>query len=234
MSQKLTESDQKTLSWEDSIPRFLEENPDYFQDRPELLESLQLFHTDKGCAVSLIERQVQQLRNKNQLLSRQLQDLIEIARENDRLNQRLHRFALAMVESSGLDDALDRAREILTQDFGLEYITIYTERAANTGLHWSDSDNEIFKGLMSKIFPRSQQSWKPVYGDMVSGTAKMLLFGESEDQINSCAMIPLGKKPDGVLALGSTDAQRFNGKLGTAYLSRLGELMTQVVARHSE
>src|ERR1700741_128588 len=111
-----TEEQDKELSWEDAVCRYLEDHPDFFQRYPAALSKLALHHDVKG-ATSLIERQVQRLRDENESLRCQLRDLIDIARDNDVLAARLHRFALAMADSASLDDVFDNAYEMLRREF---------------------------------------------------------------------------------------------------------------------
>ena len=118
MSQKQPYSEpQQEIPWEDAVARYLEEHPDYFQRHPELLARITLMHAVGGRAVSLIERQVQVLRDQSRNLQRQLRELLGNARDNDALTDRLHRLALAMVDGRTLDDALDAAGDILRQEF---------------------------------------------------------------------------------------------------------------------
>jgi uncharacterized protein YigA (DUF484 family) len=70
------------MSWEEAVARYLEDHPDFFLTHGALLEGLQIPHRDSAGAVSLIERQVRVLRERNQALQDQLRELIEIAREN--------------------------------------------------------------------------------------------------------------------------------------------------------
>ena len=69
---------------EDAIHDYLQANPDFFERHNELLTSLRLPH-GSGAAVSLVERQVSVLRQKDLKLERKLKDLIEVARINDTL-----------------------------------------------------------------------------------------------------------------------------------------------------
>ena len=56
---------EQELSWEEAVSRYLQENPDYFLHHPDTLAALTLRHHANGQVVSLIERQVQLLRDKD-------------------------------------------------------------------------------------------------------------------------------------------------------------------------
>jgi uncharacterized protein YigA (DUF484 family) len=231
MSQKQPSSDlEQEIPWEEAVARYLEEHPDYFQRHPELLARIALTHAVGGRAVSLIERQVQVLRDQGRNLQRQLRDLIGNARDNDVLADRLHRFALAMVDGRTLDDVLDAAGDLLRGEFRLDGMRILlrardgfpTDRAEVVG------DDAPFEELLRRL-----ASGKPLCGEAPEAAVLRHLFGDQAADIKTCAQIPLGgASPYGLLALGSRDPYRFHAGMGTVYLTRLGELLAHGLARH--
>ena len=74
---------------EQAVHNFLAAHPDFFERHSTLLSSLNLPHASGG-AVSLVERQVSVLRQKELKLKRQLKELIAVARENDVLAAKIH------------------------------------------------------------------------------------------------------------------------------------------------
>ncbi len=81
---------------EDAVDDYLEANPDFFERHGELLSSLRLPH-GSGATVSLVERQVSVLRQKDMKLERKLKDLIEVARVNDALGTKMHQLTLQLL-----------------------------------------------------------------------------------------------------------------------------------------
>jgi uncharacterized protein YigA (DUF484 family) len=170
--------------------------------------------------VSLIERQVQVLRDENRDLQRQLRELLGNARDNDALTARLHRFALAMVDARALDDALDAARDILRQDFNLEGVCLLVRGHAA-------ADRQLDELL------RRAPDGKPVCGEAPEAATLRALFGDGATDIKTWALVTLGgASPFGALAVGSRDPYRFHAGMGTVFLTRLGELLTHALARH--
>jgi uncharacterized protein YigA (DUF484 family) len=54
------------------------------------------------------------------------------------------------------------------------------------------------------------------------------LFREVSEKIHSAALIPIrGEARAGVLAIGSSDPERFSAEMGTDHLDRLGELVSR-------
>lgn len=231
MSQKQPHSEpQQEIPWEDAIARYLDEHPDYFQRHPELLARITLIHQVGGRAVSLIERQVQVLRDQSRNLQRQLRELLGNARDNDALTDRLHRLALAMVDGRTLDDALDAAGGTLRQEFQFDGARLLLR--ARDGFTSSRtevaSDDAMLEELLRKV-----TAGKPVCGEAPEAPVLRSLFGEHATDIKTWALIPLGgASPFGALCLGSRDPYRFHAGMGTVYLTRLGELLTHGLARH--
>jgi hypothetical protein len=223
---------QTELSREQALVRYLEAHPDFFERHPQLLAQLKLAHEPGGRAVSLIERQVLALRGREQTLARELDELLAIARDNDLTTQRLHRFALAMLEALTLDEALDVAAELLRQEFALDAVAIRLRAPAGV----VPARPELVPANDPHLAALLQQlhGARPLCGARLDEPQRIRLFGNAGREVRSLALIPLGGKlPHGVLALGSSDAQRFHASQGTLYLTRLGELLTEGLARHA-
>ena len=226
MKQKLPEQElEDGLSWDEAVARYLREKPEYFEHHQELLAHLSLSH-NSGTATSLIERQVQVLRDRNNGLSRQLDELVNVARDNDGLSQWLHRYSLALMGCTDLESVLDSNVTLLLDDLDLMQVVVlfnWPNEDLSGRPEFSMSGSDDLKQMIKSVFGHEQ---RPVCGYQASESNMELLFGEAVADIQSCALIPLGSKPiEGILALGSSDPTRFQEDMGTLYLSRLGELL---------
>lgn len=224
-------SPNEELSWEEAVARFLEDHPDFFERRPDLLAHLRIPHAGRGTSVSLIERQVRVLRERNEAADRQLRELIDIARENDILAERLHHFAGAMIDAGSFEDVVGTARELLQQEFRLDAVALMLQEddEAQRARHheFVRGDEPRFTALLRRCGGR-----RVVCGGRLDADAMGFLFGARAKDIQSLALIPL-KDPArvGVLAMGSRDALRFNPEMGVVFLVRLGELFMRAAAR---
>jgi hypothetical protein len=72
---------------EEALAEYLQMNPEFFERHAGLLTKLKLTHNRGAATVSLIERQVAALRDKNQSLEARLRELIEVARSNATLRR---------------------------------------------------------------------------------------------------------------------------------------------------
>ena len=66
---------QKAKITRDNVARYLRTHSDFFKHHTDLIETLAIPH-ETGVAVSLVERQVELLRNKNKELDQKLHQLI--------------------------------------------------------------------------------------------------------------------------------------------------------------
>jgi hypothetical protein len=220
---------------EQSVADFLGEHPEFFARHPGLLAELRIPHVGTGRAVSLIERQVQVLRERKQSLERELRQFVTIARQNDQLNACLHRFALAMLGAGGLDAILSTAQDMLRQEFRLDAVAIRLRGGPDGHPASVEPGDRRFEELLGRVTPE-----KPSCGSGTDTAALEYLFGREAPGIRSCALIALGGQPGGpadgqrgLLALGSGDPQRFQPEMGTAFLVQLGELLSGGLARRA-
>ncbi|HEV2111585.1 MAG TPA: DUF484 family protein [Gammaproteobacteria bacterium] len=210
---------------DDSVVDYLISHPEFFEAHAELLGKLKIPHPT-GSAVSLIERQVEVLRQQHRQLERKLVDLIEVARANDTLIERIHRLALALLEGAGLPERLYALQEQLRERFGADEVSVFLlypkAQDADAGpARWLTPEDP---GL--EQFRETLKTGKPHVGRLRPPQLEFL-FGDQAERITSAALVPLGDKGSlGLLAVGSHDLERFSPTLGTAFLTRISELVT--------
>ncbi len=77
---------------EAEVSDFLRTHPDFFERHLALLTELVIPHSARGRTVSLLERQVVALRDQLTIERKNLKGLVNAARDNTRLQQRLQKF----------------------------------------------------------------------------------------------------------------------------------------------
>ena len=217
-------SDDKT-SLKEVVSNYLRENPGFLEENPDVLESLQINHSS-GTAVSLIERQVEQLRASNEDLNNRLNGLVRVAAENEQLISRLHRLTLDLMPVDSRSEFFTQLGNSLLNDFNADILQICLtdeQDAAEAG------DDVIY----FDIEQAGADSFAAVLekGEVVCGRlneAKLeYLFDSKARWVRSTALIPLGEKGAlGMMAIGSSDENRFYPGMGTLFL----ELLADVVA----
>lgn len=210
---------------EQEVADYLRRNPAFFEDKPTLLTDLRVPHT-AGTAVSLVERQVAVLRDKNEKLQEQLDDLIKVAHENDKLNGLLHSFTLRVIESTSLDEVLSLISKQLHRDFSADLVAVRLladidpAQVSDSAVFPEDAD--AFCGL----FRRLLTGGKPFCGQLASEQLQNL-FGDLAESVASSAMMPLGVGGDlGLVVIGSYERDRYHAGVDTAFLKNLSEIIS--------
>jgi uncharacterized protein YigA (DUF484 family) len=204
------------------VADYLRNHPDFFSDHLELLEDLLIPHPS-GNAVSLISKQLELLRNRNQEMETQLASLIEIAKSNDTSFSRMHKLTLALLETSTLEEAVESLEEVLSDYFMTDFVAvrIVTRKpdAALPHLFLAPDSAEMEQFL--PIFASGQ----PKCGRPTLALAKVL-FGAAALDVQSAAIIPM-KFADmsGILAIGSLNNDRFHYSMGSFFLTHMSEII---------
>ncbi len=212
---------------EEAIADYLQANPEFFERHSMLLNSLRLPHSAGGAAVSLVERQILVLRQKNLKLERKLKDLVDIARSNDTLAARIHSLAMLMLaapDQAGVIRVLEeQLRVSFNADRSILVVFDAPADAAAAGrflrvVGREDPQVAPFRTFLQSNAPRCGQ---------IRDAQRDFLFGPDNIEIGSAALVPLGVSSEmGFLAIGSRDAGHFHPGMSIDFLTRLGELVS--------
>src|SRR3954462_3753994 len=102
---------------DEAVARYLKENPAFFEQHGELLSEVSVPHPHGGAAISLSDRQMRTLRERNPQLEARLAELLQCGEENDVLGEKMHRLAVVLVAAASLDALLDALHFNLREDF---------------------------------------------------------------------------------------------------------------------
>jgi uncharacterized protein YigA (DUF484 family) len=218
---------------EEAVCEFLAGNPDFFERNARLLGSLRLPH-ESGSAVSLVERQVSVLRQKEIRLEQHLKELIGVARDNDLLAAKMHAFTLQLLAVENLSGAITAIEEAMRSGFDADHAVLVL---FGNPEEFEDIDaGRFFRAVLREDdslgpFKTFLQASGPRCGQ-VRDAQRDFLFRDAADEIGSVALVPLGQKASiGFLAIGSTDADRFHPGMSIDFLGRLGDLVSAALRR---
>ncbi|MGH8295157.1 MAG: DUF484 family protein [Steroidobacteraceae bacterium] len=220
---------------EDAIASYLQHNPDFFERHQALLTRLRVPHARGGSTISLVERQIEVLRERHAALEGRLAELVSVARANDAIAEKLHRFTRKLLRAGSRSEAVALIEASLREDFDafhcvLVLIGEFPDLAPQRFVRAVARDDA---GL--KSFETLFASGKPRCGQ-VRDTQREFLFGQDANEIGSVALVPLLPPGDaafpsgltgplGVLALGSADRDRFHPGMSTEFLARMADLI---------
>jgi uncharacterized protein YigA (DUF484 family) len=214
---------------EEIVARYLQHNVEFFERHQPLLARLRLPHVRSGSTISLVERQVEVLREKHAALEEKLAEFVRVARANDAIADRLHRFTRRLLCADSRDTVLKNIEAGLRQDFDS-----FNSVLLLVGEGSPHADERFLRTIAPddprlKSFETLFSSGKPRCGQ-VRDSQRELLFGAEADDIGSVALVPLGERGSlGLLALGSNDRDRFHPGMSTEFLARLAELVSDAL-----
>jgi len=218
---------------EQAVHDYLAANPDCFERHPKLLSSLHLPHAAGG-TVSLVERQVSVLRQKDLKLERQLKELVQVARTNDRLVARIHALTLQLLAAKDLNATVAAIEEAMRSGFGADQAVLvvfgdpeaFGDVATSRFFHVIDREDEGLKPFTTFLSGNSARCGQ------IRDSQRAFLFRDDAEEIGSAALVPLGQGAEiGFLAIGSVDAKRFHPGMSIDFLARVGELVAGSLKR---
>jgi uncharacterized protein YigA (DUF484 family) len=174
------------------------------------------------------------LREQKQAQENRLCELMDIARDNERLAKSRHNLAINLLAAHDLDDVVSIVLDVLTDELAADHAVIKlfsedNERIKNSSGLFINTAND---GL--KAFKTMLEHKNPVCGKSTE-VQKVFLFNENAHTIKSVAIIPLVSGANlGLIGLGANNFERFTSSKGTDFLSQIGELISASLAVHLE
>lgn len=202
----------------EDVALYLREHPEFFEDYAVMLAEVNIPHPHGGRTISLSERQMLVLREKNKLLEKKLYEFIEIAKENDALQNKLHNFVMVLLNGHNLMSLQEAVTQSLRDIFTIPHAALH-----------------VWKGLppSAEVLAFADGQAHPVCThEAVHETASW--FGEVGANLRSFAYIPLrdGEKSIGLLILASEDTKRFYPEMGTVFLQRIADTVSAALRSH--
>ena len=208
---------------------YLMDNDDFLQRNPDLLDFLHVPHAS-GSAVSLVEKQVTVLREKNVEMRHKLKALTENARANDQLFEKTRRLVLCLLEADSLPGLYRAFGESMSTDFGVEYASlilfgVYDDADESCRLDTTENAKAKIGALL--------KAGKPVCGALRDEELSYLF--PNSGNVGSAAMIPLdGEASLGLIAVGSSDASVYNNTVGTLFLNQIADVVVRLLPRFAQ
>jgi uncharacterized protein YigA (DUF484 family) len=206
----------------ETVAQYLRSNPQFFEQYAEMFAEITLPHPHGGRTISLIERQLVSLREKNRQLERRLAEFLDFGEANDVIGEKMHRFSVALIAAETPQAVLQLVNFYLRKDFAVPCFALKLWEPFPGMAEFPD-----FVAITPEHRAFAETLTKPYCGAArPAGTSAW--FGNEAPRIRSEALVPLrnGGGSIGLIALGSEDAQRFYVDMGTLYLERLGELVS--------
>lgn len=207
------------------VREYLINHDDFLQRHPDMLDYLHVSHAS-GSAISLVEKQVSVLRERNMDMRQRLKALTANAKDNDILYERTRALVLKLLAADSIESLYRTFIEAMTADFRVEYASmiLYGENGDNA--LWRTETQDTVKTEIGSLF----RGHKAVCGTLRTEELKFLF--PAGNGVGSAALMPLaGTEQLGLIAVGSSDANYYNSKVGTLFLSHIADVIVQLLSR---
>ncbi|WP_273429147.1 DUF484 family protein [Chitinibacter tainanensis] len=208
------------------IVQWLKQNPEFFDEFADDLAQIYVPHNHGGHAVSLAERQLLTLRDRNRQLEGRLSELLQFGVENDQISDKLHQLTVDLMKAADLRGILGTLEYHLKERFNVPCMALRL---------WLPADGHQlmeFSPVGEAIHTLASNLVSPYCGPYVTDEV-LDWFEIGAGELKSFAQFALktGERPFGILVLASQDSERFYPDMGTLYLQRLSELVSAAIRR---
>ncbi len=210
---------------EEQVVTYLKAHPEFFIDQDDLLTQMRIPHA-RGSSISLVERQVTVLRERNADIQSRLAHLMDVARDNDRLFEKVRRLVLEVLDAQTLDELVGVVDDSLRHSFKVPFsaLILFSEKQVSVGRSTSlKTAQQHIGGLLV--------GGKAFCGVLRPKQLEFLFGDEQAAQIKSAAVVALDYQGiQGVLAVGSSDQQHYSNSVDTLFLTYLADVLARVLA----
>jgi uncharacterized protein YigA (DUF484 family) len=230
------------------VADYLLDNPDFFVEHAELLGTIRLSNPHGKAAVSLQERQMEMLRDKNKQLERRLAELLRYGHENDSISTKFNRwtvrviaqrdpYALPTTISKGLCEVFDVPHAAL-RVWDIDEAYRQADFARQVG-----EEVRIFANSLAAPYCGANTDFTAAQWLSIANSASVTVApddgpSDTERKVESVALITLRDPqagPDapsfGLLVMGSPDPRRFHDGMSTDFLMQIGALASAALSR---
>ena len=235
------------------VAEYLLANPDFFAEHAEMLATIRLANPHGKAAVSLQERQMDMLRDKNKHLERRLAELLRYGHENDSIAAKFSRWTTRVMSerdphvrprtcANGLRDIFDVPQAALRvwdvaeayahAEFARhvgEEVRIFANSlatpycGANTGFEAAQWLAPAVAAVPAAPAVQDENAPAEEAAAPSTGSIALLALRDPEAVADASAF--------GLLVMGSPDTRRFHDGMATDFLTQIGALASAALSR---
>jgi hypothetical protein len=208
----------------------LAENPSFFLKHQQLLADMFLPH-ESGKAVSLLERQVSLLRERNIETRKRLNEMLEQGQANDVLFKKTRGLILSLLDAKHINQLSEKLTDYCQNEFqvdAVQFTLIANENTHKASVCQVLAETEV-QLQMSDVLSRDEA---------LSGVFRQqeldMLFAKNSSGIASAVVMPvrLNEKTLAFIALGSDDANYFTSSMDTLFLGFIADVLAKLLPKY--
>jgi hypothetical protein len=205
------------------VREYLKNHDDFLQRNPDMMDYLHISHAS-GSAVSLVEKQVSVLRERNVDMRHRLNALTGNARDNDKLYEQTRDLVLKLLEADSIEAVYRTFIDAMANDFQVEHASMILYGDSDSAGDCRMDTRESAKKEIGALF----RGHKAVCGTLRKEELNYLFPDAGE--VGSAALMPLlNGEQLGLIAVGSSDGNRYNSDMGTLFLSHIADVMVRLL-----
>jgi uncharacterized protein YigA (DUF484 family) len=211
------------------VAAYLLANPDFFVDRDRLLLKIQVPHKSKG-TISLVEKQLDVIRDRQKKTSRQLKEFVENAERNKEIFDKSRKLILSMMAAKRSSEFFAALEKGLKRDFGCKVNSLVVFGKPKQINHFT---SRIPAESARKYVAALMQSKVPTLGTL-RPKEQNFLFRDQSEKVKSAAVLTIRDKNKylGMLAIGSSDTEYFTPDMDALFINFIAETLGKLLPQH--
>ena len=220
MTNKLTEKE---------VANYLVKNPDFFVNQEALLSKLKIKDNRDG-TVSLVEKQMSLMRERQKRNREQLKQVIDAAKQNNAIFDKSRNLILGLLAAETSCSFFSALEKGLKRDFKCKSYALIVFGKPRKINHFV---LRVTKDSASNYVGALMRSKRPTLG-VLRPEEQNFLFGEQSHRVKSAAVLPVKQRNKyiGMLAIGSSDTHYFSPKMETLFIDFIADTLAKLLPRH--
>jgi uncharacterized protein YigA (DUF484 family) len=213
----------------DQIREYLSQHPDFFVENDDLLTELNLPHGENG-AISLVEKQVSMLRERDKASRVKLDEFLKAAKQNDDIFKKSQFMILGLVEASDQDSFFKNLEKGFKRDFksSAYSLLIFGSEPRQINHFTSVVSKDTAKEFVASLI----RSTKPTLG-VLRPAEQDFLFRHQSEKVKSAVVLSVreGREQIALLAIGNSDPNYFQPGMGTLFVQFIADVLARLIPR---
>jgi uncharacterized protein YigA (DUF484 family) len=211
------------------VAAYLLENPDFFVDRDRLLLKIQVPHKNRG-TISLVEKQLDVIRNRQKETKMQLKEFVENAERNKEIFDKSRKLILSMMAAKRSSEFFAALEKGLKRDFRCKVNALVVFGKPKQINHFT---SRIPAESARKYVGPLMQRKAPTLGTL-RPREQAFLFRDQSKKVKSAAVLTIRDKNKylGILAIGSRDNEYFTPDMDALFISFIAETLGKLLPKH--
>lgn len=211
------------------VADYLDKHPDFFTHRDKLILQMNLPH-QQGGAVSLVEKQVALLRERNRDDEKKLDGFIQAAKDNDAIFTNCKKLILSLIDAKDSEEFFAALEQSFRNDFKCSaYSLIAFDESPRKLNHFTSA---VPEDEARKYVGALMKSKTPTLG-VLRPAEQEFLFHNQSTRVKSAAVIPVKRDRQqlALLAIGSSDPKYFQPGMGTLFVGFIADTLSRFLPR---